>query len=137
MFTLTYSVLLKPLPHADPDRLMVIMEGVEHRASEGQMPAADCQDFREQNSSSESITAAEAWSPALTGIDPAQILQCPDEGEEYDSKRHDPGFEPKNTIAISLAPGGSVHSRPDLRANFTSKRSSDSAPCPACVQQAG
>jgi putative ABC transport system permease protein len=30
----------------------------------------------------------------------------------------DPGFEPKNTIAISLAPGGSAHSRPDLRTQF-------------------
>lgn len=30
----------------------------------------------------------------------------------------DPGFEPRNTIAISIAPGGSAHSRPDLRAQF-------------------
>ena len=49
VFTLTYSVLLKPLPYAVPDRLTVIMEGIEHHASEGPMPAADYLDFRQQN----------------------------------------------------------------------------------------
>jgi putative ABC transport system permease protein len=74
VFSLVHSVLLRPLPYSAPDRLMVVMETLERQGVERPMPAADYQDFRDQGASFESMAAAEAWAPALTGVDKAEEL---------------------------------------------------------------
>lgn len=67
MFTLVYSVLLRPLPYHQPDRLAVIMDSSEKHGGNFSMPPADFLDFRRQNRSFTDLAAAEVWSPSLTG----------------------------------------------------------------------
>ena len=69
VFSVVDSVLLRPLPYREPDRVMVILETSARRTGDSAMPAADFQDFRDQNSTFASMAAAESWSPTLTGLD--------------------------------------------------------------------
>jgi predicted permease len=74
IFTLVYSVLLRPLPYQDPARLAVILGTSEKRGGAFSVPPADYLDFRERNHSFSSIAAAEVWGPSLTGSGEAEEL---------------------------------------------------------------
>ena len=66
IFTVVDSVLLRPLPYKDSDRLVVAMHGPE--ASSPVSPA-DYLDYREQAQSFEGLAAAQAWGGTLGGGD--------------------------------------------------------------------
>jgi predicted permease len=66
IFTVVDSVLLRPLPYKDSDRLVVALRGPE--ASSPVSPA-DYLDFREQSRSFEGLGAAQAWGATLGGGD--------------------------------------------------------------------
>jgi predicted permease len=61
------AVLLRPLPYAEPDRLVVLLH-------EGRSPvsAANFFDWRAQARSFSAMAAAQAWSPNLAGDGPAE-----------------------------------------------------------------
>jgi putative ABC transport system permease protein len=74
MFSLVYSVLLRPLPYRQPDRIGVILGSSEKRAGAFSMPPADYLDFRDRNHSFSGMAAAELWGPSLTGSgEPEQL----------------------------------------------------------------
>jgi predicted permease len=74
MFTLVYSVLLRPLPYQQPGRLAVVMGSSEKGGGSFSMPPADYLDFRDRNRSFSAMAAAEVWSPSLTGSgDPEEL----------------------------------------------------------------
>src|SRR4051812_32497056 len=58
IFTVVDSVLLRPLPYRDPDRLVVALHGAE--ASSPVSPA-DYADYQREARSFEGLGAAQAW----------------------------------------------------------------------------
>src|SRR5260370_15334212 len=74
IFSLVYSVLLRPLPYRDPARLAVILGGSEKHGGAFPLPPADYLDFRERNHSFSSMAAAQVWGPSLTGSGEAEEL---------------------------------------------------------------
>ena len=69
IFSVANSVLLRPLPYRDPERLVTVLDRV-------MMPVAPANylDWKEQGHGFESMAAAEAWGATLTGRDkPEQI----------------------------------------------------------------
>jgi len=62
IFSVVYSVLLKPLPYRDPSRLVVALHG-------GRFPVApaDYLDYRAQVAAFDEMAAAQAWGGLLTG----------------------------------------------------------------------
>jgi putative ABC transport system permease protein len=58
------SVLLRPLPYADPSRLVVLSQ-----AGGGPVAPANFHDWRVQSRAFSQVAAAEYWSPALSGSD--------------------------------------------------------------------
>jgi putative ABC transport system permease protein len=69
IFSVVYSVLLKPLPYRDPGRLVVALH-------EGKYPVspADFLDYRAQVHAFEHLAAAQAWSASLAGPDKAEEI---------------------------------------------------------------
>ena len=67
IFTVLYAVLLRPLPYADPGRLVVLLH-------EGQFPVspADYLDYRRELRAYEGVSAAQAWSATLAAADAAE-----------------------------------------------------------------
>lgn len=70
IFSVVNAVLLEPLAYKDSDRLVTIL----HYGTSPISPA-NYLDYRAQSSSYESLGAAEAWSPSLTGVDAAELLR--------------------------------------------------------------
>jgi predicted permease len=68
--TVLHGVLLRPLPYADPDRLVVLLHG-----GSGPVSPADYQDYRRQAKSFVSVSAAQAWGATLTGSGAPERLQ--------------------------------------------------------------
>ena len=68
--TVLNGVLLKPLPYAEPDRLVVLLHGGVDPVS-----PADYRDYRQQARSFASLSAAQAWSATLTGGGVPERLQ--------------------------------------------------------------
>ena len=64
IFTVVDSVLLRPLPYKDPDRLVVALHG---SAASGPVSPADYFDYRRSVGSFERIGAAQAWGATLGG----------------------------------------------------------------------
>jgi putative ABC transport system permease protein len=66
IFTVVDSVLLRPLPYRDSDRLVVALHGSDASAP---VSPADYVDYRQQARSFEGLGAAQAWSGTLGGGD--------------------------------------------------------------------
>ena len=64
MFSAVDSILLRPLPYRDSDRLVVILNH-----GRGPIAPANYVDWKAQSKSFESMGAAEDWTPDLTGVD--------------------------------------------------------------------
>ena len=69
IFSVVNAVLLRPLAYKDPDRLVTIL----HQGSDP-VAAANYIDWRDQSRSFETMSAAQYWSPNLTGSDPPEHL---------------------------------------------------------------
>src|ERR1700692_1462109 len=69
IFSVVNSVLLKPLPYREPDRLVVALHG-------GQFPVSplDYLDYKRQVSAFEQMAAAEAWGGSLPGAERTEIV---------------------------------------------------------------
>ncbi len=69
IFSVVYSVLLKPLPYRDPGRLVVALH-------EGKYPVApaDFLDYQAQVHAFSHLAAAQAWSASLVGADRAEEI---------------------------------------------------------------
>lgn len=74
MFSVVYSVLWRPLPYQDPNRLLVLLGAVPGRGDSMPVPPGDFQAFRTRARSFANLAAAELWSPTLTGSDQAEEL---------------------------------------------------------------
>jgi putative ABC transport system permease protein len=75
IFSVVYSVLLKPLPFNRPDRIVLLWG---HDRGEGnarsQVSHTDIVDYRAQQSSFEAISTFNSWNPLISGIgSPARI----------------------------------------------------------------
>jgi len=64
MFSAVNSILLRPLPYRNADRLVVILNH-----GRGPIAPANYVDWKAQSKSFESMGAAEYWTPDLTGVD--------------------------------------------------------------------
>lgn len=64
IFTVVDSVLLRPLPYTDPERLVVALHG---SAANGPVSPADYLDYRRSARSFERLSAAQAWGATLGG----------------------------------------------------------------------
>ncbi len=69
IFSVVDSVLLRPLPYADPDRLVVVLL----RGRDPVSPA-NFVDWRDRNHVFERMGAADYWTPNLTGLDRPEHL---------------------------------------------------------------
>jgi putative ABC transport system permease protein len=69
IFTVLHAVLLRPLPYASPERLVVLLH-------DGQFPVspADFLDYRREVRAYEGISAAQAWSATFSSADGAERL---------------------------------------------------------------
>jgi predicted permease len=74
MFSLVYSVLLRPLPYRDAGRIAVILGTAEHRDTQFSLPPGVFLDFRARTHSFSDMAAAELWSPSLTDAGGAEEL---------------------------------------------------------------
>jgi predicted permease len=77
IFSVVNSVLLRPLPYRDPQRLVVLWENYQQRGGPERewFSPADFKDFREQAQSFEHVAALLGWGPTLTGQDEPEDLQ--------------------------------------------------------------
>ncbi len=71
IFTVVDSVLLRPLPYKDPDRLVVALRGP---LASGPVSPADYLDYRRDARSFEGLGAAQAWGGTLGGGERPEIL---------------------------------------------------------------
>jgi putative ABC transport system permease protein len=76
IFSVVNSVLLRPLPFRDPQRLLMIWENYQQRGGPEREWAApaDFRDFRDQAQSFEHVVALGGWGPTLTGQDDPEDL---------------------------------------------------------------
>src|SRR5499426_2394466 len=77
IFSVVNSVLLRPLPYPNPERLMTIWE--DHRARNGPVnewtSPTGFEDWRDQAKSFDHVVALQDWQPTLTGQgDPEQLF---------------------------------------------------------------
>jgi putative ABC transport system permease protein len=77
IFSVVNSVLLRPLPFRDPQRLIMIWEDYQQRGGPEREWAspADFRDFRDLSQSFEHVTALAGWGPTLTGQGEPEDLQ--------------------------------------------------------------
>jgi putative ABC transport system permease protein len=77
IFSVVNSVLIRPLPYRDPQRLIMIWENYQQRGGPEREWAspADFRDFRDQAQSFEHVAALLGWGPTLTGQDEPEDLK--------------------------------------------------------------
>ncbi|HSO76107.1 MAG TPA: ABC transporter permease [Blastocatellia bacterium] len=77
IFSVVNSVLLRPLPYRDPQRLIMVFQNYQQRGGPEREWAspADFRDFRDQAGSFENVAALLGWQPTLTGRDEPEDLQ--------------------------------------------------------------
>jgi putative ABC transport system permease protein len=76
IFSIVNSILLKPLPFSDLDRIVAIWDKVPSRAMErNEVAIANYLDWRAQNNSFEHIGLYRWWSTNLTGVQPPERVQ--------------------------------------------------------------
>jgi putative ABC transport system permease protein len=77
IFSVVNSVLLRPLPYRDPQRLIMLWENYQQRGGPERewFSPADFKDFRDQAQSLENVVALLGWGPTLTGQDEPEDLQ--------------------------------------------------------------
>jgi len=77
IFSVVNSVLFRPLPYRDPQRLLMIWENHQERGGPQREWAspADLKDWREQPQSFEHVAGLLGWGPTLTGRDEPEDLQ--------------------------------------------------------------
>ena len=75
IFSVVYSVLLKPLPFYRPDRIVVVWgEDRSQGTARNQVSHTDIADYRKQQTAFESITTFTNWTPLLSGTgEPVRI----------------------------------------------------------------
>ncbi len=74
IFSLINSVLLRPLPYPEPDRL-VMLEESEKDGKSSTTSYATSKDWRERSQTFESISVVRDWSITLTGAGEPEMLQ--------------------------------------------------------------
>jgi putative ABC transport system permease protein len=84
IFSVLDAVLLKSLPYADPQRLVLVW-GVETKdhSDRSQVSATDVMDWRKQNDVFEDIATYGNWTPALTGQGEARRVPAMLVGDGY------------------------------------------------------
>jgi putative ABC transport system permease protein len=75
MFSILYSVLLRPLPYPQPERLVSLAEKQVSAASRGPVSAANFYDWRDQSGVFSSVAAYAGWSLNMTGTDTPERLK--------------------------------------------------------------
>ena len=71
IFTVVDSVLLRPLPYREPDRLVVALRGA---TANGPVSPADYLDFRRDAQSFVKLGAAQAWGGSLMGAERPEVV---------------------------------------------------------------
>src|SRR5260370_7142793 len=66
IFSVAYSVLLKPLPYADPDRVVSVCE-VQPKGGWNRLADPNFDDFRDQSHSFDAIAKYTAYTAAVSG----------------------------------------------------------------------
>jgi putative ABC transport system permease protein len=74
MFSLVYSVLLRPMPYSAPDRVAVVLGTQGLRDAPFSLAPADYLDYHQRTHSFGPMAAAEVWSASLTGDGEAEDL---------------------------------------------------------------
>ena len=74
MFSIVYSVLLRPLSYPQPERLVFVQETSLRRGGMNPTAPATYADWRDQQDVFDSIAAAEAWGATLTGTGRAEEI---------------------------------------------------------------
>jgi putative ABC transport system permease protein len=75
MFSILYSVLLRPLPYPQPEKLVSLAEKHVSAASRGPVSAANFYDWRDQSGAFSSVAAYAGWSLNMTGTDTPERLK--------------------------------------------------------------
>lgn len=76
IFSLVNALLLKPLPFADPDRIVALWDKVPSRGVErNEVAVANYLDWRAQNKTLEQLGIYRRWSTNLTGADSPERVQ--------------------------------------------------------------
>ncbi len=71
IFSVVNTVLLRPLPYRDAERLVTVLH-----YGNGPVATANYMDWRDQNHSFEAMGGADFWSPNLTSPDPSDTRQA-------------------------------------------------------------
>jgi len=84
IFSVVYSVLLKPLPFYRPDRIVVLWgEDRAQGESRNQVSHTDIADYRKQQSVFESITTFNSWTPLLSGTGEPVRINAAQVGDDF------------------------------------------------------
>ena len=75
MFSILYSMLLRPLPYPQPEKLVSLAEKHISAASRGPVSAANFYDWKDQSRAFSSVAAYTGWSLNMTGTDTPERLK--------------------------------------------------------------